>query len=111
MAEKLSGKKVAFLATDGVEQVELTQPWKAVEQEGGEPDLISGFADVRAQLVVRSTGVVLWEAGEDVTDPERLPLASFTGDKQFTRHHLVEVLERAGQRLANELVYARSAGR
>jgi len=92
--------------------IRLTVPaWGLVRVREGEPDLISGFADIRAQLVVRSTGVVLWEAGEDVTDPERLPLASFTGDKQFTRHHLVEVLERAGQRLANELVYARSAGR
>jgi protease I len=38
---KLDGKKVAFLATDGVEQVELTEPWKAVEQEGGRPELVS----------------------------------------------------------------------
>jgi protease I len=37
----LSGKKVAFLATDMVEQVELTEPWKAVEQAGGKPELIS----------------------------------------------------------------------
>ena len=28
-------------ATDGVEQVELTEPWKAVEDEGGTPELIS----------------------------------------------------------------------
>jgi protease I len=41
MADRLNGKKVAFLATDGVEQVELTEPWKAVEQEGGTPELIS----------------------------------------------------------------------
>jgi protease I len=41
MADRLSGKKVAFLATDGVEQIELTKPWKAVEQEGGTPELIS----------------------------------------------------------------------
>jgi deglycase len=41
MANRLEGKKVAFLATDGVEQVELTEPWKAVEQEGGRPELIS----------------------------------------------------------------------
>jgi protease I len=41
MAGKLSGKKVAFLATDGVEQVELTEPWKAVEQEDGQPELVS----------------------------------------------------------------------
>jgi protease I len=41
MADRLNGKKVAFLATDGVEQIELTEPWKAVEQEGGTPELIS----------------------------------------------------------------------
>ena len=41
MADKLSGKKVAFLATHGVEQVELTEPWKSVEQEGGKPELLS----------------------------------------------------------------------
>src|SRR5205085_9778603 len=37
----LEGKRVAFLATDGVEQVELTQPWEAVEQAGGKPVLVS----------------------------------------------------------------------
>ncbi len=37
----LSGKKVAFLATDMVEQVELTEPWKAVADAGAEPELVS----------------------------------------------------------------------
>jgi protease I len=37
----LKGKRVAFLATDMVEQVELTEPWKAVEQAGGTPELVS----------------------------------------------------------------------
>jgi protease I len=41
MANRLEGKTVAFLATDGVEQVELTEPWKKVEEEGGRPELIS----------------------------------------------------------------------
>jgi protease I len=41
MADRLSGKKVAFLATDGVEQVELSEPWQAVKSEGGTPELIS----------------------------------------------------------------------
>jgi protease I len=41
MAGRLEGKRIAFLATDGVEQVELTEPWKAVEQEGGTPELVS----------------------------------------------------------------------
>jgi protease I len=42
MADKLQGKRIAFLvAPEGVEQVELTEPWKAVEGEGGQPELIS----------------------------------------------------------------------
>jgi protease I len=41
MTNELNGKRVAFLATDGVEQVELTEPWKAIEEAGGKPELIS----------------------------------------------------------------------
>jgi protease I len=37
----LQGKKIAFLATDMFEQVELTEPWKAVEEAGGRPELVS----------------------------------------------------------------------
>ena len=38
---KLDGKTIAFLAADGVEQSELTEPWKAVAEAGGKPELIS----------------------------------------------------------------------
>jgi protease I len=41
VADKLQGKRVAFLATDMVEQVELTEPWKAVQDEGAIPELVS----------------------------------------------------------------------
>ena len=41
MADKLRGRRIAFLATDMVEQVELTEPWKAVEAEGAEAELVS----------------------------------------------------------------------
>jgi protease I len=41
MAGELEGRTVAFVATDGVEQVELTDPWQAVEQAGGTPRLVS----------------------------------------------------------------------
>jgi protease I len=37
----LDGKTIAFLAADGVEQVELTEPWKAVEDAGATPVLVS----------------------------------------------------------------------
>jgi protease I len=41
MAGKLDGKKIAFLFTDGVEQVELEEPLKAVKDEGAQAELIS----------------------------------------------------------------------
>jgi protease I len=41
VANKLQGKRVAFLATDMVEQVELTEPWQAVKDEGAAVELIS----------------------------------------------------------------------
>jgi protease I len=41
MGDTLQGKKVAFLATDGVEQVELTEPWKAAREAGATTELIS----------------------------------------------------------------------
>jgi protease I len=37
----LSGKRTAVVATDMVEQIELTEPWKALEQAGAQPELIS----------------------------------------------------------------------
>lgn len=40
MTAPLQGKKIAFLvANEGVEQVELTSPWQAVKDAGGEPVL------------------------------------------------------------------------
>jgi len=42
MSQRLSGKRVAFLvANTGVEQVELTSPWQAIEDAGGEPVLVA----------------------------------------------------------------------
>jgi protease I len=41
----IEGKKVAFLATDGVEQVELDRPWQAVADNGGQPELVSLSTD------------------------------------------------------------------
>ena len=41
MSNELQGKRIAFLATDGVEQVELTEPWKAVKEAGAEAELLS----------------------------------------------------------------------
>ena len=39
--QQLEGVRVAVLATDMLEQVELTEPWKALEQEGAKLELVS----------------------------------------------------------------------
>ncbi|WP_199431380.1 type 1 glutamine amidotransferase domain-containing protein [Qaidamihabitans albus] len=42
VADTLTGRRVAFVvAPEGTEQVELTEPWKAVQDSGGQPELIS----------------------------------------------------------------------
>jgi protease I len=41
MNAKLNGKKVAILVTDGFEQVELTEPKKALEEAGAQTHVVS----------------------------------------------------------------------
>ena len=41
MADDLNGKKIAIIAADGVERVELQQPREAVQNAGAETELIS----------------------------------------------------------------------
>ena len=48
MAGQLEGKTIAVLATDGVEQVELTEPRKALEDAGAKTELVS-FEDGEIQ--------------------------------------------------------------
>jgi protease I len=45
MAEKLNNKKVAILVADGFEQVELTEPKKALEQAGAQTHIVSPNPD------------------------------------------------------------------
>jgi hypothetical protein len=75
------------------------------------PPQVSAFADVRVEMVRRETGVVVWEHEEDVTHPERFSLDALSKDRALVHEVVVNVLERAGRRLANEVVYARSSGR
>jgi deglycase len=41
MANELKGKKIAFVFTEGAEQVEVTEPLKAVRDAGAEVDIVS----------------------------------------------------------------------
>lgn len=48
MTDHLSDRTVAFLATEGVEQSELTEPWDAVQRAGAATRLVSPSKEVRA---------------------------------------------------------------
>ncbi|MFL1377535.1 MULTISPECIES: type 1 glutamine amidotransferase domain-containing protein [unclassified Nocardiopsis] len=50
MADVLTGRRVAFLAADGVEQVELVRPRKALEEAGARTELLS-LKDGRIQAM------------------------------------------------------------
>jgi protease I len=42
MANELQGRRIAFvIANEGAEQVELTEPWQAVRDAGGTPELLA----------------------------------------------------------------------
>lgn len=71
MANELSGRTIAFLATDGVEQVELTEPWRAVQDAGATAHLIA----LRAGTI---QGVNAQDKGD--TFPVDRPVAEASAD-------------------------------
>lgn len=89
MAKQLEGKRVAFLATDGVEQVELTTPWEAVQNAGGRAELVSlgegtiqGFHHLdKADTFTVDVAV----AGADAGDYDALVLPGGVANGDFVR--------------------------
>ena len=73
MTDTLDGAEVAFLvANEGIEQVELTQPWQAVEKAGGRPVLVApeaGEAQAFNHLDKAETFPV--DVALDDADPDR----------------------------------------
>lgn len=58
---QLTGHKIAFLCKRGVEQPELTDPWRAVLEAGGEPVLVSEESGTITALLGD------WDWGDDFT--------------------------------------------
>jgi protease I len=101
MSDELSGKKIAFLvAQEGIEQVELTEPWKAVEQAGGEPVLIapeSGEVQAFEHLDKSKTYPVdetLDDADPDDYDGVVLPGGVANPDQLRTEPRAIEFLQK-----------------
>jgi protease I len=86
MAGELNGMKVAVVATDGVEQVELDQPWQALEEAGAEPELVSLEAgEITAYDHIDKAGTRTVDAVVSSADPDEykalvLPGGVINGD-------------------------------
>ena len=82
--QDISGKRVAFLATDGVEQVELERPLEAVRAAGAEATILSlkagpfqGFNHLdKGKTFVADQAV--GDAGRTTSTPSCCPAASRT---------------------------------
>jgi protease I len=69
-ANKLQGKRIAFLFTDGVEESELTQPLQAVKDSGGTPTLVSLEAgEVQMMRHSDKGGTIRADIGASAADP------------------------------------------
>jgi len=53
MSMEMKGKRVAILVADGFEQVEMTEPRKALEEAGAKTEIVS---PARGQVRVESPG-------------------------------------------------------
>lgn len=88
MPNELQGRKIAFLAADGVEKVELEQPRAAVLDAGGDVDLLSvqtGEIDARNHDLEPAGTFTVDRAVEDARVEEYdalvLPGGTVNGDK------------------------------
>jgi len=89
MTASIQGKRVAFLATDGVEEVEYTEPRKAVESAGGIAELIS-IKDGEIQAVnhmdkSKTYPVERLVKDADVSDYDALVLPGGVANPDFLR--------------------------
>jgi protease I len=69
MANSLEGKRVAFLFTEGVEQVELTEPLEAARKAGADTDLVS-LEEGQVQMFNHLDKGETIEANRAVTDAD-----------------------------------------
>src|SRR5689334_16462902 len=95
-AQSLKGKKVAILCTDGVEQVELTEPRKALDAAGAQTFIVSPKPDkVRAWKFTDwgddlNVDVQLDQASPDDFDALHMPGGVINPDKLRMNEKAVE---------------------
>ena len=111
---KLSGKRIAIIAADMVEQVELVEPRKALEEAGAETELISmesgsiqGFDHFEKadEHKVDRTIPAKADDGRVIVDADIHTLGHF-GDAGIARRAIELVEERACRDLPGQRMFA-----
>ncbi len=91
MTHDLTGKTIAFIvATEGIEQVELTEPWKAVQEAGGTPKLFAprrGGAGLQPPRQGRHVPGRRGRRGRPVDDYDALVLPGGVANPDALRTH------------------------
>jgi deglycase len=100
MADELQGKTIAIIATDGVEQVELTEPRKAVEDAGATTVLLSPdtgeIQAMNSDLNPADTFMVdkaIGEASPDTYDGLILPGGTVNADRLRLEDEVVSFVQ------------------
>jgi protease I len=100
-SKQLQGQTVAFLtAQEGVEEIELTEPWKAVQEAGATPKLIapeSGEVQTFNHLDKSSTypvDEILEDANPDSYDALVLPGGVANPDQLRTDERAIQFVQR-----------------
>ena len=104
----LKGRKIAIIATDGVEKVELTLPRLALEEAGADTVLISPKAEIQSMNHDEkderfSVDLNLRDAHPDDFDGVMLPGGALNADKlrmETAAREFVQELDRAGKPIA-----------
>ena len=91
MSDELRGKKVAILAADGVEQVELEAPRKAVEQAGAETTVVSiSSGEIQAFNHLDPGDKIKVDVTADSTDSTQFDALVLPGEVSPTRTSCAE---------------------
>ncbi|MGO0578001.1 type 1 glutamine amidotransferase domain-containing protein [Ornithinimicrobium panacihumi] len=85
MTQRLSGKKIAFLLTDGFEDSELTSPWNTVTEAGATAHLIAPSSGEVEGKKGHTQSVDVTAASASAADYDALVLPGGTGNADALR--------------------------
>lgn len=76
-----------------------------------ESEALAAFAEIQAQMMRVENGETLWEERDTVVGQGRHGLAAYQQDRNLLRQELQDMIEKAGYRVAMQLLYPKEGKR